>query len=141
MQLLKSLSFEHFTLLSPHFTSFSLTICPTFAKIPLCVVLPTETSSSTTHKYYLTMETPVALNIQPLNAPQKELEWKALGDRDYQMIDSSAMSSKFNIHLQNELKAQYLSGADILGIWDSILPIYNLPQVNVLPDLINQCRS
>ena len=87
------------------------------------------------------METPVALNIQPLNAPHRELEWKALGDRDYQMIDSFAMSSKFNIHLQNELKAQYLSGDNILGIWDSNLPIYNLPQVNVLPDLINQCCS
>ena len=39
----------------------------------------------------------------------------------------------------NELKAQHLSGADILGIWDSNLPIYNLPQVNALPDLIHRC--
>ena len=51
------------------------------------------------------METPIALNIQPLNAPQRELEWKALGDKDYQMIDSFSMNSKFNIHLLNELKA------------------------------------
>ena len=62
------------------------------------------------------METPVALNVQPLNAPHRELEWKALGDRDYQMLDSMAMTAKFNVHLLNELKAQYLSGADTLGI-------------------------
>ena len=59
------------------------------------------------------METPVALNIQPLNAPQRELEWKALGDIDYQMLDWFPMNSKFNIHMLNELKAQHLSGADI----------------------------
>ena len=52
-----------------------------------------------------------------------------------------AMTAKFNIHMLNELKAQYLSGADTLGIWDSHIPIYNLPQVNVLPDLIKQCMS
>ena len=59
------------------------------------------------------METPIALNIQPLNAPQRELEWKALGDVDYQMIDWFPMGSKFNIHMLNELKAQHLGGADI----------------------------
>ena len=85
------------------------------------------------------METLIALNIAPLNAPQRELEWKALGDKDYQIIDSFPLYSKFNIHMLNELKAQHLSGADILGIWDSNLPIFNLPQVNSLPDLIHRC--
>jgi hypothetical protein len=33
------------------------------------------------------MDTPIALNIKPLNAPHQELEWKALGDMDYQMPD------------------------------------------------------
>ena len=51
------------------------------------------------------------------------------------------MDSKFNIHMLNELKAQHLSGADILGIWDSNLRIFNLPQVNVLPDLIHRCSA
>ena len=85
------------------------------------------------------METPIVLNVQALNAPHRELGWKALGDRDYQMLDSMAMTAKFNIQLMNELKAQHLSGTDTLGIWDSHIPTYNLPQVNVLRDLIKQC--
>ena len=84
------------------------------------------------------METPIALNVQPLNAPHREIAWKALGDVDYQMLDWFPMGSMFNIHMLNELKAQHLNGADILGIWDSNLPIYNLPQVNALPDLIHK---
>ena len=85
------------------------------------------------------METPVALNIPPLNAPHRELEWKALGDKDYRITEIFSIKSKFNIHMLNELKPQHLSGADIVGIWDSNLPIFNLPQVNVLPNLIHRC--
>ena len=87
------------------------------------------------------METPIALNIKPLNTPHRELEWKALGDIDYTMLDWFPIGSKYNIQLLNELKAQHLSGADILGIWDSNLPIYNLPQVNPMPELIHRCQE
>lgn len=85
------------------------------------------------------METLVALNVSPLNAPQRELEWQPLEDKDYQIGEEVLMSSKYHIHVLNELKAKYLSGTDILGIWDSFLPIFKLPQVNVFPDLIHQC--
>src|SRR5579859_6583526 len=87
------------------------------------------------------METPIALNIKPLNTPHQELEWKPLGDMDYQMLDWFPMGSKYNIQMLNELKAQHLSGADILGIWDSNLPIYNLPEVNPMPELIYRCQE
>jgi len=33
------------------------------------------------------MEAPVALNVAPLNAPHKELEWLPLVDRDFQIQD------------------------------------------------------
>jgi len=85
------------------------------------------------------METPVALNIAPLNAPHRELEWLPLADRDYQMAEVIESSSKYHIPLINELKARHLNGTDVLGIWDSYLPIFYLPQVNVFPDLIHQC--
>lgn len=85
-----------------------------------------------------TLAAPMALNVAPLNAPHRALEWKPLGDKDYQMTEIFLMNSKYNIHMLNELKARDLSGTDILGIWDSNLPIYNLPQVNVLPDLIHR---
>lgn len=88
------------------------------------------------------METPVApvaLNIAPLNAPQRELEWKDLVDLDYQISEESPSKCKFHLHLLNELKAKHKDGTDILGIWDSFLPIFKLPQVNQFPDLIHLC--
>lgn len=87
------------------------------------------------------METPVALNIAPLNAPHRELEWLPLADRDYQMAEVILDYSRYHIHLINEMKAKHLNGTNILGIWDSYLPIFNLPQVNVFPDLIHQCSA
>ena len=82
---------------------------------------------------------PIALNVAPLNAPQRELEWKPLADLDYQITEENLMSSKHHIHLLNELKIKYESGTDILGIWDSSLPIFKLPQVRQFPDLIHLC--
>jgi len=87
------------------------------------------------------METPIALNVTPLNAPHRELEWQALADRDYQMMEVVLINIKYQIHLLNELKAKHINGTDILGIWDSFLPIFRLPQVNVFPDLIHQCSA
>jgi len=85
------------------------------------------------------MEVPVALNIAPLKAPHKELEWLSLADRDYQMAEAVEVSSKYHIPVINELKAKHINGTDILKIWDSHFPIFYLPQVNVFPDLIHQC--
>jgi len=84
---------------------------------------------------------PVALNIAPLNAPQRELEWKPLADMDYQISEESLMSSKFHINLLNELRDKHKNGTDILGIWDSFLPIFRLPQVHQFPDLIYLCAQ
>jgi len=66
---------------------------------------------------------PIALNIAPLNAPQRELEWKPLADKDYQISEEYWMNSKFHIHLLNELKMKHNSGTDILGIL-GLLPSY-----------------
>lgn len=87
------------------------------------------------------METLVALNIAPLNAPHRELEWQALADRDYQMMETVLMGSKYQIHMLNELKAKHMSGTDIVSIWESSLPIFRLPQVNMFPDLIHECAA
>ena len=44
-------------------------------------------------------------------------------------------------HLQAfyEIRNSYKNKADIFGIWESNMPIYYLPSVNVFPDLIHQC--
>ena len=76
-----------------------------------------------------------------LKCPIKRARMVGPADRDYQMEEVIPLYSKYHIHVLNELKAKILSGTDILGIWDSNLPIFNLPQVNVLPDLIHQCSA
>ena len=84
---------------------------------------------------------PIALNVAPLNGPQRELEWKALADLDYHISEEMLSHNKFHIHLLNELKIKHETGTDILGIWDSFLPIFKLPQVNQFPDLIHLCAD
>ena len=51
------------------------------------------------------METPIALNVTPLNAAQRELEWLSLADRDYEMAEGIPDYSKYHIHVLNDLKA------------------------------------
>jgi len=83
------------------------------------------------------MEAPVALNIAPLNAPHKELEWQPLANRDFQINYMEG----YKPHHQafSEIRNSYKNKADLFGIWESNMPIYYLPLVNVFPDLIHQC--
>jgi len=83
------------------------------------------------------MEAPVALNVAPLNAPHNELEWMPLPDRDFQIKDM--IGDKPHLQAFCEIRNSYHSNADVYGIWESNMPIYYLPSVNVLPDLIHLC--
>lgn len=85
------------------------------------------------------METPVALNIAPLNAPHKSIEWLSLADMDYQMVEVIELCSRYQIPFISKIRAKHRSGTDILRIWESHSPVYYLPQVNVFPHLIQQC--
>lgn len=83
------------------------------------------------------MATPTALNITPLNAPHKELEALPLADRDYLIQDLVGERN----HLQTfcQLRNSYLNKSDMYGIWESNLPIYFLPSVNIFPEIIHLC--
>jgi len=83
------------------------------------------------------MATPATLNITPLNAPNKELEALPLADRDHLIQDLVGDRN----HLQTfcQLRNNYLNNSDIYGIWESNLPIYFLPSVNVFPEIIRLC--
>lgn len=83
------------------------------------------------------MEAPVALNVAPLNAPHKVQDWLPLVDRDFQI---KKLSGDMNhLHAFFRIRNSHLSNSDILGIWESNLPRYYLPSVNVFPDLIHHC--
>ena len=77
------------------------------------------------------MEALVALNVAPLNAPHKELEWLPLANRDFQIQD--LMGIKNHLHTFCEIRNSYLNKTDLYGIWESNLPQYFLPSVNVFP--------
>jgi len=62
------------------------------------------------------MEAPVALNIAPLNAPHKSLEWLPLADRGYQMMETIELSSRYHIPVISEIKERHRNGTDILRI-------------------------
>lgn len=81
----------------------------------------------------------MALNIAPLNAPHKSLEWLPLADKDYQMMETVELCNKYHIETFSEIRRKHKSNADVLGIWESKMPVYYLPQVNAFPDLIHQC--
>lgn len=83
------------------------------------------------------MEALVALNIAHLNAPHKEFEWLPLADRDYQIQD--LVGDRNHLQAFCELRNSYLSKTDFYGIWESNLPMYYLPFVNVFPEIIHLC--
>jgi len=85
------------------------------------------------------VEAPVALNISPLNAPHKSLEWLPLANGDSQMMETVELCNKYHIETFCEMRKRHRNSADVLGIWESNMPIYYLPQVNVFPDFIHQC--
>lgn len=83
------------------------------------------------------METPITLNFVPVNTPHKDLYYMPLVDKDFQI---KYLSSNEN-HLQifRQARDNYISGFDILGLWESNLPMYFLPSVHVFLDIIHHC--
>ena len=87
------------------------------------------------------METPEILNVTPLNAPQRELDWQDLADLDYQISEDSREGCTPHLRLLSEFRAKHREGTDILGIWESSLPTFKMPLVRQFPDLIYLCAS
>ena len=85
------------------------------------------------------METPVALNIAPLNAPHMDIEWLPLADRDFQIRDMMGLTT--HLKAVGQFKHNHRNNTDVLGIWKSSMPRYYLPEVNVLPDFIHLCHA
>jgi len=85
------------------------------------------------------MATLAALNTTPLNAPHKKLEALTLADRDHLIQDLVGDRN----HLQTfcQLRNSFLNKCDMYGIWESNLPIYFLPSVNIFPEIIHLCAE
>lgn len=60
------------------------------------------------------MEALVALNVAPMNAAHKELEWMPLADRDFQITDM--IGEKPHLQAFCEIRNSYRSNFDVFGI-------------------------
>jgi len=85
------------------------------------------------------MEALAALNVAPVNAPHKDLNYLPLADKDFQIKD---LTTDYN-HLQAfyQIRDSYQNNSDIFGLWESDLPMYFLPLVHIFPDIIIQCYA
>ena len=85
------------------------------------------------------METPPSLNVTPLNAPHKDLDYLPLADRDFQIKYLIIDKNHMRVFCQG--RDNYLNGFDILGLWEYNLPMYFLPSVHVFPKMIRHCHA
>ena len=81
------------------------------------------------------MEIPVALNVAPLNAPHRDLDYLPLVDRDFQIKDLVLSENPLRIFCY--CRDNYLKGFDIFGLWESNIPMYLLPSVHIFPEIIH----
>ena len=85
------------------------------------------------------MEILVALNITPLNAPHRELEYLPLVDKDFQIKD--LVFSENSLQICFRCRDNYSKGLDTIGLWKSNLPRYLLPSVHIFPEIIHYCHA
>ncbi len=85
------------------------------------------------------MATPTALDVAPMNPPSKELEAMPLVDSDALITDFVAERNHLQTYCQ--LRNSHLDNSDLYGIWESNLPTYFLPSVNIFPEVIHLCAE
>ena len=81
----------------------------------------------------------MALNVTPLNAPHRDLDYLPLADKDFQIKELS--TDKNHLEVFSQSRDNYLNGSNVLGRWESNIPIYFLLSVHVFPDIIHQCHA
>jgi len=85
------------------------------------------------------MATATALNITPINPPNKELEAMPLANKDYLIQD--LVGNRNHLQTFYQLRNSFLSHCDMYGIWESNMPFYFLPSVNIVPEIIHLCAK
>jgi len=73
----------------------------------------------------------MALSVAPLNAPHQDLDYFPLADMDFQIKYLIADKNYLKVFFQS--RDNYLNGYDIIGLWESNLPVYFLPSVHIFP--------
>jgi len=85
------------------------------------------------------MEAPTALNVTPLNAPHRDLDYLPLIDEDFQIQDLHFDESPRLSFCR--CRDEYSKGQDLIGLWESNLPRYFIPTVHIFPEIIHYCHA
>lgn len=80
------------------------------------------------------MEVPVALNVTPLNAPHRDLDYLLLVDKDFQIKDLVFIDSPLRIFCR--CRDNYFNGLDMIGLWESNIPRYLFPSIHIFHEII-----
>lgn len=70
------------------------------------------------------METLVTLSVALLNTSHKDLDYLPLANKDFQIKDLITDKNITKVFFQS--RDNYLNGFDIIGLWESNLPMYFL---------------
>lgn len=80
-----------------------------------------------------------SLSVAPLNPTNRELEALPFVDKDC-LIEDFEGNRDF-LQTFSQLREDYKDGHGTHGIWESNLPYYCLPAVNVFPEIIHLCAE
>ena len=80
-----------------------------------------------------------SLSVAPLNPTNRELEALPLVDKDC-LIEDFEGNRDF-LQTFSQLREDYKDGHGTHGIWESNLPYYCLPAVNIFPEIIHLCAE
>lgn len=85
------------------------------------------------------MATPTTLSVTPMNPPNRELEAMPLANKDYLIQD--LIGDKNHLKTFCQLRNIFINNCDMYGLWESNLPYYFLPSVNIFPEIIHLCAE
>ena len=85
------------------------------------------------------METPVALNVPPITTPHRDLAYLPLVDKDFQIKDLEP--NKRPLKLYCRCRDNYMNNSDTIGLWESNVPKYIFPSMDIFSDIIHQCQA
>ena len=75
------------------------------------------------------------MDVRPISTPHLDLDHLPQADRDFKIKDTSVIELLLKIHCQSRDK--FLNHANEICLWESNLPKYQFPQVQIFPKIVH----
>ena len=85
------------------------------------------------------MAAPIAMDVRPITTPHLHLDHLPLVDKYFQIKDTTVLEPLLKVHCQSRNK--FLNHVDEIGLWESNLPKYQFPQINIFPKIVHICYA